>query len=443
MKYLSILSLSIITGILSFTPVFGSIEDDSILTELEINNLEEIEAEAFTLKSFASCEDLETVTSNFLKNYKTQPYYRSGPIFFNDTFQTQSLSDDAVEESVVSQKSGNESGGAGGDFSGTNEQVAGVSESEIIKTDGEYIYYIADYYDQENESADYPEDEIQSYQDRQKKDIYIVQADTLEIVKKIALPKHFWGTQLYLQGDTLVILATGQPSGKFQAQYWDNSQKTYTIIYDVANPAQAELKKVYMSEGSFSKSRLIDNTLYVISQKNIYSYLDNVKEADISAEDIIPKGLEIIATDDTSKQNVDLNGKTQSYNVVSGYVSQCDSVEYILPDADTDLGYPAMHMISTIDISDITKPSETKLLFGNIAEVYMSLENLYITSRVHKTDAFRCGPNMACIAPWYFGGTNHTLIHKLSVADDLSYQTSALVSGNPLTQYSMDEYQDH
>jgi len=95
-----------------------------------------------------------------------------------------------------------------------------------------------------------------------------------------------------------------------------------------------------MSEGSFSKSRLIGDTLYVISQKDMYSYLYNIQEGDISARDLIPKGLEIVATEDTDEQNVEINGQKKAYNVTDGYVAQCSDVEYILPDSDTDLGYP-------------------------------------------------------------------------------------------------------
>ena len=436
MKRTHILPMGILFSLLSLTSVFATVEDTSILDELVPENIIEISTEAFTLQSVTSCDNLETITNDFLKDYKGQPYYKRGQLFFDDAIDIQEMSmEDSADVSAVSAKTSNRVAQWGGsdDFSGTNEQVVGVSESEIVKTDGEYIYYLSDYYDQERSES--------NYQDRQHKNIYIIHADTLKIVKKIALPKHFWGTQLYLKNDTLVILATGQPSWKFQSQFWDQSQKTYTILYDVSNPAEAEMKKVFMSEGNFSKSRLIDDQLYVISQKNMYSYFYALEDKQATAESIIPRGLEIIATDDEAKKNVEIRWETKNYNVNSGYVTQCADIEYILPDSESDLGYPGMHLVTQIDISDIEKSADTKLIFGNISEVYMSVENLYLTSSVYKTQAFSCPAGRFCISPWYRGWTNHTLVHKMNIQDSgLEYQTSTLLPWNPLTQYSMDEY---
>jgi hypothetical protein len=49
--------------------------------------------------------------------------------------------------------------------------------------------------------------------------------------------------------------------------------------------------------------------------------------------------------------------------VTSGYVSKCNEIEYILPETDTDLGYPQFNLVSVIDINDIEKPANTKVIF--------------------------------------------------------------------------------
>jgi hypothetical protein len=51
-----------------------------------------------------------------------------------------------------------------------------------------------------------------------------------------------------LQNDKLIILASGRPTGNFQKKYWDSSSKTYTIIYDIKNPAESKLIKAFMTE---------------------------------------------------------------------------------------------------------------------------------------------------------------------------------------------------
>jgi len=70
----------------------------------------------------------------------------------------------------------------------------------------------------------------------------------------------------------------------------------------------------------------------------------------------------------------------------------------------------------------------------------MSLENLYLTSHMYQAYNFSCPVGRGCFAPWYPRGAN-TLVHKLNIdGKNIKYQDSALVPGNPLTQYSMDEY---
>lgn len=427
-----LLLLSLCLG-LCFSSVSAAVVDDSIIKELTDKNTTVVESESLKLKTFSSCENLESVTGDFLKAYNKKYPQRNYPIMYKTLWVEEFATDDVadVQENAVESESA-WSGWA--NHSETNEQVSGVSESEIVKTDWEYIYYMSDYYDQNSENK--------NYNDRQKKDVFIVKTDTMEVVKKIQLPKHFWGAKLYLEDDKLVILASGRPSGKFQRQFWNADSKTYTIIYDVSVPEEAKMLKAFMSEGNFSKSRLIGNKLYVISTKNSYSYFRGFTVDDtLSAEEIIPKGLEIVATSDSADKNVIIDGKIQSYSVKAGAVADCNTVEYILPETDSDLGYPQFNMVTTIDIDNIATEAKTKLVFGNLGEIYMNSENLYITNSVYKSEAFRCGPEMRCIAPYYYGGTNHTLIHKMNVTEDsLKYQTSALLAGSPLTQYSMDEY---
>ena len=100
--------MGILFSLLSLTSVFATVEDNSILDELMPENITEISTEAFTLQSVTSCDDLETITNNFLKDYKTQPYYRSGPIFFNDAIDIQEMSmDDSADVTAVSAKTSN------------------------------------------------------------------------------------------------------------------------------------------------------------------------------------------------------------------------------------------------------------------------------------------------------------------------------------------------
>jgi hypothetical protein len=53
---------------------------------------------------------------------------------------------------------------------------------------------------------------------------------------------------------------------------------------------------------------------------------------------------------------------------------------------------------------------------------------------------FSCPRGMFCMMPYYSRGEN-TLVHKINVDEnELTYQDSTIVPGQPLTQYSMDEH---
>lgn len=100
---------------------------------------------------------------------------------------------------------------------------------------------------------------------------------------------------------------------------------------------------------------------------------------------------------------------------------------------------PNLVTLSIIDTEDATKETKTKVLFGDVSQIHMSLSNLYVTSHLSTSYDFRCGPMMGCIMPYYYQGQN-TLIHKIAIKNDsTAYINSTIIPGSPLNQYSMDE----
>jgi hypothetical protein len=73
----------------------------------------------------------------------------------------------------------------------------------------------------------------------------------------------------------------------------------------------------------------------------------------------------------------------------------------------------------------------------------MSLDNLYLTSYIYKNYNYSCPVNARCFMPWYPRWQN-TLVHKVNVDwNTLKYQDSTIIPWSPLTQYSMDEYENN
>jgi inhibitor of cysteine peptidase len=100
---------------------------------------------------------------------------------------------------------------------------------------------------------------------------------------------------------------------------------------------------------------------------------------------------------------------------------------------------PNYNTISTIDTGDTTKPVKNKVIFGTLNEVYMSLDNLYVTSYIYKENTWSCPPYAMCMMPIFQSGES-TLVHKLNVDGmNIDYQATGIVPGSPLNQYSMDE----
>ena len=434
MKKIILLCLCFFTLI---TPSFAAdIEDNQIIEKLDSENTKELEID-FTLKKFNSCENMEEVMWDYIKNYweKNQNQYRGWPVFFWGITEGLAVdflqdSDAEIQSAPVSAKSNtisadSESASSGGseDFSKTNTQVDGVDESDIIKTDGENTYY---------------------YNATQRA-VFII--TDLEVQKKINLPKSFYWAELYIWDDILTIISTGYSQTDYSSKgyFINRNTKTYTMVFDVSDVSKPKLNKLYVNDGNYSKSRKIGDYIYVLSNNyfNIPYYNFN-SEDDISirANKIVPRKVEISRTDELAEQNLTLQWEDLPYNISGGQVTRCEDIEYLLPDEETIEKYsfnPSYNIISIINIADTSEDVMTKSIAGSNNEIYMSLENMYLTSNMYTAYDFTCPIWKWCFLPFYHRWEN-TLIHKLNIDENtLEYDTSTIVSGKPLTQYSMDE----
>ena len=340
-----------------------------------------------------------------------------------------------------------------GAFSETNIQVAGVDEPEIVKTDGRLVYF---------------------YNDKEHR-VYIAlaaPAKDLTIVKSIVVPSNWQNAQIFIQGKKLVVLATKYQEYSLNDYAWFNwSQKTVVAVYDLSDIKNLRIDRYYQIDGSILQSRKVGRYLYVLSENNFhfpYAYYGpmpmakmlpgavapqaSMSESDLiakfQAENSLPKKLEIRRTPNAVEQNYVHNGKRYAYNLVNSAATTCDDIEYVLPDEATMDKYnfsPNFVVLSMIDLDDASQPAKTKVLFGDVSEIHMGLDkatqtsNLYITSSLYTASPFRCPAGAYCLMPYFEAGEN-TLIHKLTISGlSAAYQTSTIIPGTPLNQYSMDE----
>lgn len=404
----------------------ATLEDTSIIDELENNTEKNIQID-YSLKSFDSCEVFEDVIEWYMKTYWENSYKNFSfrnfwePLILES--ESSSLDDGwALSKDAVSAVAPEE-------ISETNVQVIWVDEADIVKTDGNYHYY----YNQTEQA------------------VFIVQAawEELELIKKIKLPKSFYWVELYIDANRLAIIASSYSQTDYSARWYfiDRNTKTYSIVFDTQDKENPELIKLYSSDGNYSSSRKIWDYLYVLST-NYFNYpyynISSVDDIEVDAKKFFPQKLDISKTDTPSEQNLRVRDKDLPYKARTWDIVDCTNISYSFPSEETikNGGFnPGYNIISVINIKDISTDVTSKVIAGSNSEIYMSLDNLYMTEWIWSANNYDCPPNALCAMPFFWGGTQNTLVHKLNIDNqNIAYQNSALVPWAPLNQYSMDEY---
>jgi uncharacterized secreted protein with C-terminal beta-propeller domain len=130
------------------------------------------------------------------------------------------------------------------DYSLTNNQVAGVDEADIIKTNGEYIYLL-----------DY-------------NDLYIIKAKPAKdagIVTKITFKSR--PQEFYISDNRLVIFGYDDQiyNNKTYQSFKRQSQYTYLKVFDVSDPKSPKQIRDLNLEGNYNDSRLVGDYLYLVT----------------------------------------------------------------------------------------------------------------------------------------------------------------------------------
>lgn len=349
---------------------------------------------------------------------------------------------------LQSSTSGSDTKGTGQSSHGeTNEQVKGVSEADIIKNDGRYIYAVnpenADwesYYDAvygkqgivktTNENGEPVEEETTTESNERpvlKYDcsISIVEPNTdgkLSKAGEISISQdndkdiyHMVIREMYVSGNRLIaivecsvysdssddtVLYGGYRSACYAYGGTDNI--TMAVCFDISDKANAkELWRIYQ-DGGYVSSRLINDQLVLLSDY----YVD-------------------IGADDEAVRN----------NCVPEYSVGNDAMKRIPCDCiviGNQVNSPSYLVASTLDIDD-KSTLKTQATLGAGDKVYCTTENLYVASTQYEdTEA----------ANDIFGTAEEvTEIHKFSISDyNINYLGCGQVKGHTLNQFSIDEH---
>lgn len=138
-------------------------------------------------------------------------------------------------------KDDNETAEEDKDFSNTTEQVEGVSEADIVKTDGKYIYYLF-------------QDELI---------IFKAEGENSTFVSRTTLKENGYSDygDMFLKNNRLILL---QPD-----DYVDECNFVTIVIYDISDPANPQQVSTSRQEGYYNSSRMVGDYIYLISNYHI------------------------------------------------------------------------------------------------------------------------------------------------------------------------------
>jgi len=292
------------------------------------------------------------------------------------------------------------SDGAGADigYSETNTQVSGVDESDIIKNDGNYIYYLYDgelyIFDISKELPDLVSRTKISDENRALYSMYIL-GDILV----------FCGSKYEVFNNSLDS-SISYADYDFDSDYPRHPFAVYAI-YDISNRKSPNLKRMVVIEGNEISTRLIGDNLYFVTYKRISPAFDSK----VNDYEILP-----IYRDTAGSKEAQV---IQPADI--SYFPDSKEARYLL--------------MGTLDITknDVVVP---QAYLGSGDDIYMNTNSLYISKEVEQPSNQQDTSSSEAVA-----FTLSTEIYRFAIDGmDIKYIGNTNVDGSLLNQYSMDEY---
>ncbi|MBR4240718.1 MAG: beta-propeller domain-containing protein, partial [Eubacterium sp.] len=269
-------------------------------------------------------------------------------------------------------------GAAPSSHSETYKQLDSVDEADIVKTDGEYIYYKT-----ETQGKDYSRVSL----------ISIAKAENGKTVEfsGAKLKDSKYPNEFFIKDDNLIVVSTEEDFNK-KGGY---SSRTYIDVFDISDKSNPKSKYDYSQSGHYISSRMIGDYVYLISNTASYFYYKN--------ESNIPR-----CTGE--------DGKFSELPVEDiCAVKECSEGNYTV--------------VGALDTTEGIKAKKTKAVIGCANNVFCSEDNLYIAG-ANYSNAF------------YYNGVyspESTVIKYSLDKTNIKLEATCRVKGNINNQFSMDE----
>lgn len=326
----------------------------------------------------SGASDYSEIYTLFGESYKRVQKRNSDTVYGDAGIMEDSVAESAAPaDNGVSEATGASSDTGSGEFYETYDQEQDVLEADAVKTDGERIYHINNYYEPEEDGLYY--NDVVCY-------LEVADADngTLTPSAKINLSDIFGGyytkydnssfnvDDMYLYNDMVVVIGSGY---SYSNDDYSECYTTCAAFFTAGDDPQ--LIDVYSQDGAYSDVRISpDGYLYLVSNYETASYTD-IEDENMIAEYIPACGV-----------NDDIN-----------YLAAGD---IFLPEEGFVDSYNLSYtLIGSIDLntSGAATPVQTKALAGYMGSIYCSSDNLYTAYGWDDTDITRFSIGAGEITP--------------------------------------------
>ena len=282
----------------------------------------------------------------------------------------------------------------------TNTQVNNVDEADIVKVDGNYIYYVSN------------------------KKLVIIDAHTPEASEKISeinyKDTNFNPKEVYVKGQKIIVIgneydnsckteviSTEDVTATDIERVQESKPKSGMIIYDISNIKEPKEIRRVMIEGNYISSRMIEDNIYYVANKYIAtSNIQKNKMEDLDEDKYKP------VYQDTA---VSQEEKCINYDLI-----------YYFPETQ-DSSYL---MLAGLNINN-NEEAEIRTFLGAGQYIYSSEKNMYIA-----TNKTTYGKGYEVL-----GGTTHLLKIELNNGK-FNFKAECNIDGQVNNQFSMDENKD-
>ena len=311
-------------------------------------------------------------------------------------------------DGAASAASGSRSGT--GSHSETYKQVEGVDEPDIIKTDGRYIYAVENRYSEQDYAEISSVCIFKAEPGASEPVCRVTPADDRAATPDEATPDEEYNyyyrsvyiNDIFVTGGRLTVICNDSTDWADGGGY-HYEQLTRAYVYDVSDADNVRLIDTFTQSGSCTSSRMIGDTLYLIS--NEYDC------------DCIP-----------------VCGRSADPDELSA-----DCIYSVERPSDS-----SFLIVSAYDTLDRSADTDSKAILGAGDDIYCNEENLYIIAAEYDRGVWLFGDDYAvtdddAASSAFSPYAVKTKIFKVSLTDSVEFTAHCEVEGCVDSQYSLDE----